>query len=328
MQAPSKLESYAIRVAAMVLSPAGRRGSLATLIFHRVLPQPDPLLPDEPDAATFTVLVNFLADNFNVLPLTDAVARLRTRSLPPRAISITFDDGYANNHDIALPILASRNLPATVFVATGFLNGGIMFNDIVIESVRQSTESLDLRELELGEYRLSDKNSRISAISEILSSLKYLTPEVRLRRAMEIGERARATMPRDLMMTDAQVTNMQKAGIEIGAHTVSHPILTRIPQDAARREIRDSKRILEDITGGPIRSFAYPNGRPILDYNRKHVAAVREAGFDLAVSTAWGTATGSGDNCQLPRVPVWVASLRRSAASILKGYVARKPAVV
>jgi peptidoglycan/xylan/chitin deacetylase (PgdA/CDA1 family) len=125
---------------------ASRRGpaSLLVLIYHRVLPTRDPLLPDEPDAADFSAQMDLIGRNFRVLPLREAVQRLRSGDLPARSVSITFDDGYANNCEVALPILRERGIPATVFVATGFLNGGRMFNDTVIEAIRRAGAELDL----------------------------------------------------------------------------------------------------------------------------------------------------------------------------------------
>src|SRR5262245_19841153 len=105
-----------------------RTPRLSVLAYHRVLPAPDPLRPSEPTAAEFEQRMRWVKANFNVLPLTEAVGALREGRLPERALSITFDDGYADNHDIELPILARLGLPATFFVATGFLDGGCMFN--------------------------------------------------------------------------------------------------------------------------------------------------------------------------------------------------------
>jgi hypothetical protein len=120
------------------LSPAGARGRLSILILHRVLPAVDPLFPDEVDAARFDRMCRWLTQWFNVLPLDEAVHRLSSGTLPARALSITFDDGYADNHEVALPILQKHRLPATFYIATGFLDGGRMWNDTVIESVRRS----------------------------------------------------------------------------------------------------------------------------------------------------------------------------------------------
>ena len=126
-----------VKVAFELLSPGQRNGRLSILIFHRVLAQVDPLFPEEVDAARFDVICGWLRRWFNVLPLDAAVRRLRDGSLPRRAAAITFDDGYADNHDIALPILKKHGLPSTFFIATGFLDGGCMWNDTVIEAIRR-----------------------------------------------------------------------------------------------------------------------------------------------------------------------------------------------
>lgn len=129
-----------------LLSPSGARARLSVLIFHRVLPQPDPLFPDEIDAARFDAILGWLRSWFNVLPLDEAAQRLKDGSLPARAAALSFDDGYADNHDIALPLLQKHGLPCSFFIATGFLDGGRMWNDTLIESIRLSTKPLlDLR---------------------------------------------------------------------------------------------------------------------------------------------------------------------------------------
>ena len=323
----SPWESWLLRAGATVLSRRGSAASLLVLIFHRVLPQPDPLLPGEPDAATFARQMDLLADNFRVLPLREAVAALTRGSLPARSLCISFDDGYANNLKIALPVLRSRGLPATVFVAPAFLNGGRMFNDTVIETIRRAPSRLDLRSEGLGELDLPDDSARSSAIDRLLAELKYLEPAERLRRVLDIAARVRADLPTDLMMTDAQLRELHAAGVEIGAHTMTHPILTRIDAAAAAREMRESKARLEEITGAPVRCFAYPNGGPARDYDRTHVELARQSGFELALSTAWGAATARSDVYQIPRVAPWDASARGYGLRLAAAYRKRAFAV-
>jgi peptidoglycan/xylan/chitin deacetylase (PgdA/CDA1 family) len=323
----SALERGAFRALASVLSPSGVRGSLLVLMYHRVFAQRDPLLAEEPDAETFAAHMDLVRSLFNVLPLSEAVDRLKAGALPPRAACITFDDGYANNLTVAAPILAARKLPATVFVTTRYLNGGRMWNDTVIETVRHASEELDLTKLGLGKYVLDSMDARRAAVDELLKKLKYLEPSARLERVDAIAAHVGADLPRDLMLTDGQVRELRGAGIEIGAHTLTHPILTRTDDDRAREEIRRSKLELEDIVGERITTFAYPNGRPAVDYSAQHVAFAREAGFTAAFSTAWGRADRRTDLYQLPRVAPWDATAARFAARLVKTYVG-PPAVV
>src|SRR5262249_37566047 len=154
-----------------------KRARLSILIYHRVLAAPDPILRTQIDALTFERHMALLADQFNVLPLKEACARLARGALPARAACITFDDGYADNEQIALPILKPLGLTATFFVSTGYSEGGIMFNDAVIEAVRSAPAGIhDLSTIGLGTYRLDDFGSRRTAIDGLIAWIKYRSP--------------------------------------------------------------------------------------------------------------------------------------------------------
>jgi peptidoglycan/xylan/chitin deacetylase (PgdA/CDA1 family) len=290
-------------------SPAGPRGRLSTLIFHRVLPAPDPLFPGELDAAAFDRVCGWLREWFNVIPLDEASGRLRDGTLPARALAITFDDGYADNHDVALPILRRHGLPATFFIATGYLDGRRMWNDTVIEAVRRSPHSeLDLsgvNALKLPRLPVATPAQKSAAIEAVIGRAKYLEPEQRQAAVEAVAASAGAELPADLMMTSDQVRALRRAGMLIGAHTQTHPILARLAPAQARVEISEGKRDLENLLGEPVRLFAYPNGKPGQDYTPEHPAMVRDAGFDAAVSTAWGAAHSGSAAFELPRFTPW-----------------------
>lgn len=298
--------SAALRTALGVLSPAGRGARLSILIFHRVRPTPDPLFPDLPDAAAFEQQMRWVRDWFNVVPLPEAAERIASHSLPARAAVITFDDGYADNAEVALPILRRLRMPATFFISTGFLDGGQMWNDTVIEAMRASPrDELDLREIGLEPVRMEQGAGRRAVIEKVLAGIKHRKPDER-RRAVEFIEAAAgggSTVP--AMMTSAQVTELHQAGMTIGGHTVWHPILTRLPRTQARDEIMVGKERLEALTRAKVDVFAYPNGVPNQDYAKEHVELVRMCGFRSAVSTAWGCASGGADLYQLPRFSPW-----------------------
>ena len=291
------------------LSPAGPEARLSVVIFHRVHLVPDPLFPEEVDCDRFNEICAWLSAWFNVLPLDEAVARLLAGSLPVRALAITFDDGYADNHDVAMPVLKAHGLCATFFVATSFLDGGRMWNDTVVESVRGCTApALALADLGLpgiGTLALDTAASRRSAIDALLGAIKYLPPAQRQAAVDGLAERAQVDLPATLMMTSPQVRALADAGMQIGAHTATHPILARLDEGAALQEMRHSRAVLEDLLGQPVRSFAYPNGRPGRDYLPRDVSLARQAGFELAVSTAPGAARAGDDVFQLPRFTPW-----------------------
>ena len=302
-----------------LLSPAGARARLNVLIFHRVLPEPDPLFPGEVDAARFDELLGWVKSWFNVLPLDEAARRLQEGSLPARATVLTFDDGYADNHDVALPLLQKHGLPCSFFVATGFLDGGRMWNDTLIEAVRRSAlPQLDLRGLadvrgeDLGVQTLGDTPGRRTTLGRLIGRVKYLPPEPRQACVDAIAARAEVVLPGDLMMTGAQVQALHRAGMQIGAHTVSHPILATLDASQAADEISRSRDRLEALLGEKVGLFAYPNGKPGTDYLPEvHPQLVRELGFDAAVSTAWGASRRGDDVFQIKRFTPWDRSRGR-----------------
>jgi len=91
----------------------------------------------------------------------------------------------------------------------------------------------------------------------------------------------------------------------VGAHTVTHPILTKVGPERARHEMAASQARLQEITGAPVRLFAYPNGKPLRDYGREHVDMAGEVGFAAAVSTSPGAARPGDDVLQIPRFTPW-----------------------
>jgi len=288
------------------LAPAGSGSRLTILIFHRVRERPDPLFPGELDARAFESSMSWVTQWFNVLPLGAAVTGLCQGRLPERPLAITFDDGYADNAKLAAPILGRLGLPATFFIATGFLDGGRMWNDTVIEAVRAARGPLlDLGLLGLGEHPIGDAGSRRAAIDRLIGALKDVPPGPRTDKADRIAEIAGARLPTDLMMRAEDVQRLHAGGMTIGAHTVTHPVLNRVSDDAARSEIALGRKRLEEITNAPVRLFAYPHGKPVEDYDLRHVRLVRDLGFDGAVTTAWGAARASADPFQLPRFTPW-----------------------
>jgi len=280
--------------------------SISILIYHRVVAEPDALLPDLPSADEFDRQLAALERWFTVLPLREAAARLRDGTLPVRSACVTFDDGYADNASVALPVLRRRGVPATFFVSTSFIDGGRMWNDSVIETIRaRKGDVLDARTIGLESLDISSTESRRQAIERVLSTLKYLPQEERQKRVETLAAETSRPLPSDLMMTTEQVRSLHASSMEIGAHTVTHPILARLDAVQASSEIRESRQRLEAITGKPVTLFAYPNGKPGKDYGREHVDMVKRMGFEAAVSTAWGVAHAQSDAFQLPRFTPW-----------------------
>lgn len=280
---------------------------LSVLIFHRVTPEPDPLFPYEMHARRFDALLRRVSAAFRVMTVGEAHAALSNGSLPRRALAITFDDGYADNAEVALPILQRHGLKATFFVATHFLDGGRMWNDTVIEAIRLSTRpQIDLQQLGLGSFELGSTEKRRRAIDAVLPRIKYMSLSQReTALSLVLESCGQPTLPADLMMRSEHVRQLHAAGMEIGGHTARHPILTEVSDDEARNEIVEGREALQRLIGAPVDVFAYPNGRPGRDYDARHVAIVRELGFRCAVSTAPGFVGTRHDAFQWPRGTPW-----------------------
>ena len=298
-----------MRGALSILSPAGAGGKLSIAIFHRVHARPDEMFPDEPDRQRFDEICRWLKAWFQVLPLDEAVRALREGRLPARALCITFDDGYADNHDHAMPVLQSHGLSAAFFIATGFINGGRMWNDTVVESVRRCTHaSLDVSDLGLADVRALDFNTidaRRHSLARLLNAAKYLPLTRRDEVVAAIAQRAAVELPRDLMMNTAQVQAMARGGMLIGAHTVNHPILAGLADASARDEIFSSREQLQQWLQRDVTLFAYPNGRPGRDYLPRDVDLVKSLGFEAAVSTSPGANDVDAPMFELRRFTPW-----------------------
>ncbi|MBN8279288.1 MAG: polysaccharide deacetylase family protein [Gammaproteobacteria bacterium] len=317
------LPQIALDVALLAAGLGPARRPLAIVTYHRVPAAADPMLPREPHAAPFRAQMEFVARHLRPLPLPDAIGHLYAGTLPRRAICITFDDGYANNHDVALPILRSLGVPATFFVATGYLDGGIMFNDAVIEVLRRhSAPTLDLTDLGFGQLSLANTDQRRAAARRIYGHVKYQSRADREALVARLCGLTGVTLPRDLMMTCDQVRALQAAGMDVGGHTISHPILARLADDDAREEIAGGRARLAAILGAAPRSFAYPNGRPGDDFEPRHAQMVADAGYAYALSTIPGCATPGADRWSIPRVTLWSRTPLRLTANLLKLYAA------
>ena len=301
------IDAALLRAAGSMIGRFATQRSLAVVNYHRVLAHPDPLLDSEPDVAAFHWQMALLADCFNVMPLHDALRALDQGRLPPRTVCITFDDGYRSVHDLALPILRKFGLPATVFVTSGFLDvdAGNMWNDRIIHAVQSLPAGvLDLRDIGLDCYPLDSLDARKQTARRLTEAGKYLPPGQRAS-LVERLDRMSGMHHDALMLTPDMLAALERGGVEIGAHTISHPILTSLDDDSARHEIVAGKSQLEALVGKPVRLFAYPNGKVGQDYDIRHVDMVRQAGFFAAFTTAVGAITGDQDRFQLPRSRPW-----------------------
>ncbi len=280
------------------------RQRLVVLNYHQVPEQADSLRPDQVDRHVFRQQLKTLKYFFNVVDLDYGVDAMRAGNLPPRAVAITFDDGYRDNHDVALEELLRAQCPATFFIATDYLDGGRMWNDTLIESIRltqKNTLSLEAIGLE-GSLRLATNQDRIQAIRTLIPAVKYLELSARQSAVDKLARVCEVELPNDMMMSSLQIKSLAEAGMGIGGHTSSHPILLKLPLADAVSDIIRGRDALTQLLGKEPRFFAYPNGKLGQDFSYEHTQVLPELGFDAAFTTQWGYVNKELPSFELPRV--------------------------
>ncbi|MFO1118227.1 MAG: polysaccharide deacetylase family protein [Beijerinckiaceae bacterium] len=273
------------------------QGLGAILMFHRVrAPQPGGFAPNgglEIAPAFLDLLLGRLREQFDIVSMDEALARISGASLGERPfVALTFDDGYRDTADIALPILAAHEAPFTVYVTTGFADRTARMWWVEME---EAIATLDRIRLEAGGVGF-DLPATTPAEKQAAFEALYWP----LRRGAEKDLRAAsAELARQAGIDGADIVDelclnwcglrklAQHPLVTIGAHTMTHPMLARHDADYARREIFDGKEILEREIGREVRHFAYPVGDPG-SAGPREFALARDAGFASAVTTRPG----------------------------------------
>lgn len=287
------------------------------VMYHRVVADPaaDPFaLGMCVRRSRFEAQIAYFRRHFEMIGLSEAVDRIeRGEPLPKRAISVTFDDGYRDNLEHALPILEAYQAPATLFVPTGGLETGeLLWWDRVIAAFSgTAAQSLDPRDVDLpGIDRLLSLGSWSRAASaEIVLGQLWTLP---IERALDVVQRIEKVLgPASYpvvpaaRLRPAEIQEMHRRGVEIGAHSVRHPNLQLVPQHELQEEMTASREVLEGLCQAPIPGFAYPGGR----LNDETVDAARAVGFRYAVATISATNSAPYDCFKLRRIGMPDASL-------------------
>lgn len=282
------------------------RKRLPVLLFHKIPLAADPLTPEDLELPGFERVLDFVAERFRVIPFTDAVNAVRRGKLPPNAACITFDDGYDTWLKGAVPALEKRGMHATFFITTGQFKGWPMWHERVTHALSCAGEPvLDIPGFGLPAMAIGTLEEKRHARVAIENFLKYHPLPVR-EGLMERLEQATGARRRDVTcMPVADLRELHNRGFGIGAHTSLHPILTLCDPDEAMHEIGSVREELGAMTGGTVRAFAYPNGRPVSDFNADHVRMVQRAGYDCAATTQWGGAGNDTPVFQIPRFTPW-----------------------
>lgn len=320
-----------------------RTGRVVVLVYHRVAElRSDPwALAVSP--VRFERQLEMIQREIPLLSLSDLSAALGRHALPHRAAVVTFDDGYADTLEAAAPALCRHGVPATVFVTTspqraveGFwwdqldaiLLAAGPLPELLPETITGGAGPWCLGGAACYAVAEADRHRRWRASQppptprhvlylELWERLKSLAESERrdlLGQLSAWAGRLVGVGPEHRLLSMDEVEALARCpGVEIGAHTETHPSLAGLPAAAQRREIESSKDTLEALIGRPVSSFAYPYGQAE-DITEETVGLVREAGFATACINTPGAITGDSDRFRLPRLFVrdWDAQRLRA----------------
>ncbi len=272
---------------------------------------------DDVDIESWTVVrsgdlqrqLDYIARNYDIVSIGDALARLASPTGRPAAV-VTFDDGHKGNLETLLPIVDSRRIPVTIFVASGHVESQKAFwFDRLINALQTADPiELDLRRFgTLGKYVVNESRGAPNWVQfqRLLQDLKTLDPERCELVADEIvaelaqhpsrpGGRLRPMTPGDIAALAASPY------VEIGGHSHCHRLQTQLSEQERRESIERNRRLLTEWTGRTIEHFAYPSGA-----NDPHVVAtVRASGYRTAMTTAPGLWLAGSDPFLIPRLGV------------------------
>jgi peptidoglycan/xylan/chitin deacetylase (PgdA/CDA1 family) len=279
------------------------RDKILVLTYHRFSAQP---VPGALTAAAFAEQLQYLRAHYSVVPLSAIQRHLSEGApLPRAAVAVTIDDGYRDAYEIAFPLLRRFGVPATLFAATGFIDGGWLWTDIpryVIDQSRAARLCIEVGGITL-EVSLGGEATRRDAAARFNARLKRIPVGERQGRIAELARQAGVTVPEGpppacAPATWAELREMASAGIDIGSHTVTHPILPLADEEMLARELRQSRTRLETMLDSGVTTFCYPNG----DYDARVRVEVARAGYRLAVTTKTGLNDRSVDVLELRRV--------------------------
>jgi peptidoglycan/xylan/chitin deacetylase (PgdA/CDA1 family) len=292
-------------------------------IFHRVNDDYDPFLPSVP-VAVFRKQMEFLKQNFPIISLDEVASGSYADSGDKYSVAITFDDGYRDNFLKAFPVLNKLEMPATIFLATGYIESGeLPWYDQISWAFKLTTRPrFSLADVGGPEAALNQRSEVLQAMGKTLAWLRTIDDEKRRTFIPsifeELGVSAGLSVPNPMLSWD-EIKQMSEQKITFGAHTISHPALSRTNGARLETEIVGSKNKIEEALDLPARHFAYPFGQPS-DVSDEAKKIVQRAGFSSAVTTVWGFNRPGDDLYDLkrfsPRSNAWDSDLAKMAMKL------------
>ena len=287
------------------------RRRLPILMYHGLAPRPlAPACWQQLDVASFRRQIEWVAAHYRVLPLEEALSRLYAGTLPERALAVTFDDGYASNLELGLPILEAFRVPATVFLVTDLVGTvGVPWADrLYLALARTNVASASSTALALEAAPLSSDADRARAYETAVRAAKALPRAAKdaalSRLVADLGQDGPFDPGVFRMLSWDDVAALSRSGlVTVASHTRTHQILSRCTDAEVHAEVGPAHEELARRVGRTPNVMAYPVGRAI-DYDARAIAAVEGAGIPFALTTVEGFAGPESAPRELPRFGV------------------------
>jgi peptidoglycan/xylan/chitin deacetylase (PgdA/CDA1 family) len=279
-------------------------------LFHRVNPVRDPLW-DPIDPLHFRKVISYLKNHFDIFKLEDMILNPQDYKLAKKPLAaIVFDDGYRDFIDYALPILQEFNSEASMYIITDSASNGTPPWTYILDYTFQKSNKLkgdfDISGLpkELQVLAWKNNDERISYGKKLKPVLKKFSHQVRALFLQQVHTCFDdVKVPTDLFMTWKDINEVYNSGIEIGSHTVTHPLLGTIEDESTLEfEIKTSANVIQKNIGKLPLAISYPVG----SYNEKVKRISQETGYLLGLAVnQHGYNSSVNDNFAIPRIELY-----------------------
>ncbi len=260
------------------------------IMLHKITPSdgnPSSLTVDK-----FELLIKYIKKYYQPMKVVDLINFRKSKGFyPDNAVALTFDDGFKSFYDLALPVLRKHEVPASIYVCPMLIEKESWIWPDCLEYIYQE-----------GYRDRCDK-----PLEEILKELKRVSSEQRDKYINDAYQLCNVEVP-DVIPNEYQLLSwkmMQEISqlhlVEIGAHTLTHPILSTEDSETAWSEISGSKNMLQENLDIEVQSFCFPNGHPA-DYLPEHLKMVKNAGYLCGIASHFGLVTMDSDDMALPRI--------------------------
>lgn len=279
-----------------------QRRRVIILMYHRFSDKPEPFKIQKD---VFEQQIRFLKKKYNFVSLSHYAEVLagKRNDIPPNSMVLTIDDGYWDNYVYAYPILKKYFVPATIFIATDFITKRAWLWSNKLEFILKNSEYNEF------DFPLGHKTIRFHVGNfenwhrtqlAIFNYCQSISDKQKDEVFDQLAKHLKVSVPDETQgdfqpLTWEQIREMRGNGVDLGSHTCSHSILSRLDDDELRYEIFQSKSQIEEKISSPVDLFCYPNGT-LDDFDARAVKMIEDASYAAAVTTVPGHNRFEGQN--------------------------------